>query len=111
MTLGQIIERTRQIVYDTKPPYRWSPYDMRQNVILAVRRLNAKAPQTRYVGGALADGTSVPVEETGELALDDRYLEALAFYVGWLCYQGDATDTMNAERAATCLQRAESMMV
>lgn len=111
MTLGQIVERARQIVYDTKQPYRWSQYDMRQNVILAVRRLNAKAPQTRYVAGGVTDGTVVPTGEDGELALDDRYLEALAFYVGWLCYQGDATDTMNAERAATCLQRAESMMV
>ena len=111
MTIRDIINRARQIVYDTKIPYRFGDEEMRHDVVLAVRRLNVKAPQTRYVAGGVTDGTVVPVGYENELALDDRYLEALAFYVGWLCYQGDATDTVNAERAATCLQRAESMMV
>ena len=36
---------------------------------------------------------------------------ALALYVAYLAYFNDATDTVNNERAASCLARAEALMI
>ena len=76
-----------------------------------MRRLNVRVPATRYVGLAVQDYIPLPDEDDEPIAVDDRYAEALALYVAYLAYFNDATDTVNAERASSCLARAESLMI
>ena len=111
MTVDSIRTRARQILGDTVDPYRWGDGELRAHVQAAVRRLNARVPATRYVGLAVQDCIELPAEDAADIPVDGRYEEALALYVAHLAYFNDATDTVNAERAASCLQRAEGMMV
>ena len=111
MTVAGITAKTRRILADTASPYRWSDAEIREDIQSAVRRLNVIAPRTRYTAaGALLDFVELPVGATAEIGIDGRYEEALALYAAHLCYFNDATDTVNAERSATCLARAEGLM-
>lgn len=112
MTKAELRGAVRQIMQDTKEPYRWSEAEVAEHLQGAFRRLHSVRPSTRYVDGLLTDG--VDLGEFGEddaLPVEGRYREALALYAAYLCYLDDATDTVNAERANACLARAEGLMV
>lgn len=111
MTVNAIRTRARQILEDTVQPYRWEDAELRDHLQTAVRRLNVRVPATRYVGLAVQDYIPLPDEDDAEFPVDDRYAEALALYVAYLAYFNDATDTVNNERASSCLARAESLMI
>ena len=111
MTTNDIIAKARQIIEDTVEPYRWSEGEMIENLQSALRRLAVLAPQTRYVNGIVKDQIPVPDEPDENMVLHEKYGEPLALYIAYLCYLNDATDTVNANRAAACLTRAEGMMV
>ena len=113
MTVETIRNRARQILEDTVNPYRWEDAELREHLQTAVRRLNTRVPATRYVAGVVQDYISLPAEpeDDTEFPVDDRYAEALALYVAYLAYFNDATDTVNNERASSCLARAESLMI
>lgn len=111
MTTASIITRARRTLDDTVQPYRWNDDELREHLQTALRRLNVRVPATRYVNGIVLDYITLPGDDDAELPVDDRYAEALALYVAYLAYYNDATDTVNNERAASCLARAESLMV
>lgn len=111
MTVNMIRARARQILGDAVQPYRWEDAELRDHLQTAVRRLNSRVPSTRYVGGVVQDYILLPEADDAEFSVDDRYAEALALYVAYLAYFNDATDTVNNERAASCLSRAETLMV
>ena len=113
MTVNTIRVRARQILEDAVAPYRWKDAELRDHLQTAVRRLNVRVPATRYVAGVVQDYIPLPAEpeDDTEFPVDNRYAEALSLYAAYLCYFNDATDTVNAERAAACLSRAEGLMV
>ena len=111
MTVNSIRTRARKILEDSVSPYRWEDSELRDHLQIALRRLNVRVPATRYVGLAVQDYIPLPDEDDAEFPVDDRYAEALALYVAYLAYFNDATDTVNAERAAACLSRAEALMI
>ena len=111
MTVNTIRARARQILEDAVAPYRWEDAELREHLQTAVRRLNTRVPATRYVGGVVQDYISLPEADDAEFPVDDRYAEALALYVAYLAYFNDATDTVNNERASSCLARAEALMI
>lgn len=111
MTVNEIRTKVRRIIDDAVEPYRWQDEELREHLQSALRRLNSLAPHTRYVDGALVDFIVLPEGDDTAFPVDGRYAEPLALYVAYLCYFNDATDTVNAERAAACLSRAEGLMV
>lgn len=117
MTYNDIATRCRELTGDIDPGssegegYRFDDAELRRHAKAALRRLNSRAPQTRYVGGVVTDYTPLPVGDDDELVLDDRYEEAIAMYMAAQCFLDDETDTQNAERGAALLSRAEGMMV
>jgi hypothetical protein len=111
VTVDTIRARARQILEDTVAPYRWEDDQLRDHLQTAVRRLNRRVPSTRYVGLAVQDYIPLPVEDDADIPVDECYAGALALYVAYLAYFNDATDTVNNERAASCLARAEALMI
>lgn len=111
MTTNDITNKARRIVEDTVEPYRWPDEEMHEHLQSALRRLAVLAPQTRYVNGIVMDQIPVPDEPDESMSLHEKYGEPLALYIAYLCYLNDATDTVNANRAAACLTRAEGLMV
>ena len=114
MTVDSLESMVRGIVNDAVPPYRWSAAKVRQYLQLAMRRLNVKAPQTRYMAdGSIVDEVLVPQDDSDTeeaLPVADRYEEALAYYAAHLCYLLDDPDTANSELANTYLAKAERLM-
>ena len=111
MTTESIETKVRDILTDGVEPYRWSEEVIAENLVLALRRLAFLAPQARYVNGLLSDITALPALKSDALAVDDRYEEALVYYVVHLCYSRDDPDTSNAELANAYLAKAERLMV
>jgi hypothetical protein len=111
MTTETVVAKVRDILNDRNAPYRWSEETVGEHLVLALRRLAFLAPQTRYVNGVLSDITALPEDGSAALAVDDRYEEALVYYVVHLCYNRDDPDTSNAELANSYLTKAERLMV
>lgn len=111
MTVNSIRNRARQILEDTVNPYRWEDAELRDHLQTAVRRLNRRVPSTRYLEGVVQDYIPLPEGDDVDIPIRDCYAGALALYVAYLAYFNDATDTVNNERAASCLARAESLMI
>lgn len=110
MTADSIFEKVRRLVGDQFEPYRFERAELRDHLRTALRRLNALVPSTRYVGGALTDGTALPELDADEIAVPDCHEEALVYYVVHLCYGKDDPDTSNAELSNAYLAKAERLM-
>lgn len=110
MTAESVFSKVRSLLGDKFAPYRWETAELRVHLASALRRLNSLVPATRYVGGALTDGTDLPEGDADELTVPSRYEEAVAYYVAHLCYCDDDPDTANAELANAYLQKAERLM-
>ena len=114
MTVNSLETKVRDIINDAVEEYRWSGEKIRGYLQLAMRRLNAKAQQTRYMAdGTIVDEVEVPQSDERadeELPVANRYEEALAYYAAHLCYLRDDPDTANAELANAYFAKAEAMM-
>ena len=108
MTVEGIIQKSRVKLLDTSSPYRWSDKELRDGVRMAVRHIRSVRPETRYVGGVLHDfGVT---DDTSEIPIDDRFEEALAYYVVYYAYLKDDADTVNAQLAESYLAKSEKWM-
>lgn len=105
MTVADIETKTRRILQDTVEEYRWTSEEIRDSIAEAVRTLNAVRPETRYVDGALTDGIALPSADDAAIGVDDRFEEALVYYVVHKCYLNDDSDTVNATLAADYLSK------
>lgn len=105
MTTNGIISVARRFINDTIAPYRWEDSELKADVQFAVRELNKIRPETRYVGGVLTDGVTLPTSNTDQIAVDDRYEECIAYYVAYLAYLDDNSDTVNAQLAESYLNK------
>lgn len=105
MTVAGIENKARRILQDTVEEYRWTSEEIRDCLAEAVRTLNAVRPETRYVDGALTDGVEVPASDSAAIDIEDRFEEALVYYVVHKCYLNDDSDTVNAQLAADYLSK------
>lgn len=108
MTVAGIISKARVKLLDTNSPYRWSEQELLDGVRMAVRHIRSIRPETRYVGGVLSDFDVGYA--TDEIPVDDRFEEALAYYVVYYAYLKDDADTVNAQLAESFLAKAEKWM-
>lgn len=108
MTVEGIIQKARVKLLDTNSPYRWSEQELRDGVRMAVRHIHSVRPETRYVDGVLNDFDVG--DDTSDIPVDDRFEEALAYYVVYYAYLKDDSDTVNAQLAENYLAKAERWM-
>ena len=107
MTVDKIIAKARRIIHDTEEPYRWRSDEIRDVLQDGINALHAIRPVTRYVGGLLTDGVTLPAADAADQSfqIDVRYEEALVFYVCYKCYLDDDTDTANHALAESYLAK------
>lgn len=105
MTVATIEKKARRLLQDTIEEYRWSSAQIRDSLVEAIRTLNAIRPETRYVDGLLVDGIRLPDDDSTTIAVEDRYEEALVYYVVHKCYLDDDSDTVNATLATDYLSK------
>lgn len=107
MTVSEIESRARKILLDDTEPYRWTSDNIREELADAVRHLQAIRPETRYVEGKLTD-YCLPDTDDEPLLCEDRFREALVYYVVYKCYLFDDTDTVNAQLAESYLAKSNT---
>lgn len=105
MTINTIEQKARQLLFDTIEEYRWTSDEIREALVEAIRTLNSIRPETRYVEGRLVDVLPLSDNVNEKILIEDRYEEALVFYVVYKCYLKDDTDTVNAELAERYLSK------
>ena len=111
MTVGDIEEDVRIILNDTyEDAYRFEPKEIFKAMVQGMVNTRNVRPESRYVNGLLVDLTiQVPSSFTTEpnggslktfrertLEMDDRWREAIVFYVVSRMYMKDDADTQNA---------------
>jgi len=99
VTVEEIERKARRILQDTEEEYRWTSAEIRDALQEAIAALNAIRPETRYVDGVLSDPIRLPAADDKTISVNDRYTEALVFYVVYKCYLMDDTDTTNQQLA------------
>ena len=105
MTVATIEKKARRLLQDTIEEYRWSSEQIRDSLVEAIRALNAIRPETRYVDGLLVDCIRLPDDDSATIDIEDRYEEALVYYVVHKCYLDDDSDTVNATLSADYLSK------
>ena len=110
-TTDDVFAKVRRIIGDEVEPYRWEDEELRENLQLALKRLNVRVPVTRYAGNDIVDYTELPDETDAPIPVDAKHEEGLVYYVVYLCYSKDDPDTANAELANAYLAKAERLMV
>lgn len=103
MTVAEIERKARRILKDAVPEYRWASNEIREALQEGVFALNAIRPETRYVGGRLVDAVYLPASDADRIDVDDRYAEALTYFVVYKCYLDDDSDTTNQQLAESYL--------
>lgn len=109
MTVNEIESRARKILLDDTEPYRWTSENIREEIVDAVRHMQSIRPETRYVEGRLTDYT-IPDDDEEPLLCEDRFREALVYYVVYKCYLTDDTDTVNAQLAENYLAKSNQYL-
>lgn len=103
MTVASIEIAARRLLQDDHAPYRWESAEIRDAIQEGVGALNAIRPETRYVNGELVDYVVLPAADDAAIDVEDRFAEALAYYVVYRCFLDDATDTANQQLADSYL--------
>lgn len=105
MTFADIEKKARRLLGDTTYPYHWPIEELRDHAQEGLRSINAIRPETRYVNGLVTDGTVLPSTDDAVIEMNDRYEEALVYFVVYRCYLNDNTDTENAQLSESYLSK------
>lgn len=119
MTYADIESDARTLLQDTKPAYRWSAAEMYGHMPEGVRVLFSLRPAALFVGGRmpatlalLEPPTAAAAEAAGgdvTVNVNDRYRQALVYYVAAKCLERDDSDTQNLTLAATYMGNFAAM--
>lgn len=111
MTYASIEAGVRTLIQDDKATYRWPAAEMYGYMPEAIRALFAIRPAALFVNGrmpstlaALEPPTAAEaVTVTGNVTanVNDRYMQALVYYVAAKCLERDDSDTANITLAST----------
>lgn len=97
MTMREIEKKARRLLQDTEMEYRWTSAEIQDALQEGIHALNAIRPETQYVGFRYLGLVSLPEGLDTPIEINDRYTEALVFYVVYKCYLMDDTDTTNQQ--------------
>lgn len=122
-TVGSVEDEARLILLDTyDDAYRFEPKEVYQAMKDGLLRIRRERPASRYVGGLIVDlgfvgqadtVTDVPAVldaatregfRAREVTMEERWKEAVVYYVVHRMYQKDDPDTTNANLAAKYLE-------
>jgi len=125
-TINDIEDSARTILLDTDSEnYRYTPREMFIAIRDGMKQLRGIRPETRYVNGELTDvllktsagadqDFTIPTDASGYstfrthvINMEDRWQEALVYYVVFRMYLKDDPDTINNEQAKNYLSMFE----
>lgn len=105
MTYAEIETDVRTLLQDDKPTYRWPSAEMYGYMPGALRALFALRPTAMFVNGRMPSTLAALEPPTVSAAIaasgvvtanvDDRYKQALVYYVAAKCLERDDSDTAN----------------
>jgi hypothetical protein len=118
MTYAEIETGVRTLLQDTQATYRWSAAEMYGYMPEAIRTLFAIRPVALFVNGRMPSTlatlepptAAAAVSATGNVTanVNDRYQQALVYYVGAKCLERDDSDTANITLASTYMNNFAS---
>lgn len=105
MTYAQIETGVRTLLQDDKPTYRWSAAEMYGYMPDAIRTLFSIRPTALFLNGRMPSTLATLEPPTAAAAVsasgavtanvNDRYQQALVYYVAAKCLERDDSDTAN----------------
>lgn len=105
MTYAQIETGVRTLLQDDKVAYRWPAAEMYGYMPEAIRSLFAIRPAALFVNGRMPSTlallepptTAAAISANGAVTanVNDRYMQALIYYVASKCLERDDSDTAN----------------
>lgn len=111
MTYAEIEAGARTMLQDDKPTYRWPAAEMYGYMPEAIRTLFSIRPAALFVNGRMPStlATLEPPTAIAAIAVsgavtanvNDRYMQALVYYVAAKCLERDDSDTANAALASS----------
>ena len=104
LTAEEVLESVRENIEDTIVPYRFSDDELLRELTTAARRLVTDRPDLMIdTDGTIID-ESLDIDYIRDNLIFDRYyLDALVYYVCYLIFKKDSSDTYNATQSATHL--------
>lgn len=119
MTYSEIESSVRTLLQDDKPAYRWSASEMYGYIPEAIRSLFAARPTALFVNGrmpATLTALEPPTQSAANAAfgevtanVNDRYKQALVYYVAAKCLERDDSDTANMTLASAYMTNFTSI--
>lgn len=110
MTYADIETGARTLLQDDQPAYRWPATEMYGYMPEAVRSLFAIRPAALFVNGRMPSTLAALEPPTAAAAIsaggnvtvyvNDRYMQALVYYVAAKCLERDDSDTANIQLSA-----------
>jgi hypothetical protein len=107
MTYAEIETGARTLLQDDKASYRWPAAEMYGYMPEAIRSLFAMRPTALFVNGRMPStlATLEPPTATAAISasgavtanVNDRYMQALVYYVAAKCLERDDSDTANIQ--------------
>ena len=111
MTYADIETGVRTLLQDDKPAYRWASTEMYGYMPEAVRTLFSIRPCALFVNGRMPSTLASLEPPTAAAAsaaygdvtvnVNDRYKQALVYYVAAKCLERDDSDTANMTLASS----------
>lgn len=111
MTYAQIETGVRTLLQDDKATYRWPAAEMYGYMPEAIRVLFSIRPAALFVNGRMPSTLAALEPPTAAAAIsavgnvtanvNDRYMQALVYYVASKCLERDDSDTANIALAGT----------
>lgn len=118
MTYADIEMGARTMLQDTQATYRWSSAEMYGYMPDAIRTLFAIRPTALFVNGRMPSTlatlepptTAAAISASGNVTVNvnDRYQQALIYYVAAKCLERDDSDTANIALSSTYMNNFAS---
>lgn len=118
MTYAEIETGARTLLQDDNTPYRWPASEMYGYMPDAIRTLFSIRPAALFVNGRMPSTlaslepptASAAVSASGNVTanVNDRYQQALVYYVAAKCLERDDSDTANITLSAAYMNNFAS---
>jgi hypothetical protein len=118
MTYAQIEAGVRTLLQDDQPTYRWPATEMYGYMPEAIRSLFAIRPAALFVNGRMPSTLATLEPPTAVAAIaasgavtanvNDRYMQALIYYVAAKCLERDDSDTANIQLSSVYMNNFAS---
>lgn len=119
MTYADIESDARTLLQDAVQTYRWPASEMYGYMPEAIRVLFSIRPTALFVGGRMPASAAAMEPPTAAAAIaangavtaavNDRYRQALVYYVAAKCLERDDSDTQNLTLATSYMSNFASM--